>query len=376
MRAHDEQIRVDPGRLVLAHEEALRFYRGLLLDQYAGWPRQHLASRGLGYVLEPSSRWAVGYAPRGWTVLVEHLGRLGFRVDELDASGLATRTHRGHQVDRFRDRIVVPIRDASGSPVAFVGRARSNVASRVPRYLNSPATAVYRKGEILLGLGDQLRELRAGAVPVVVEGPTDLLAVGATAGLARSGFAVVAACGSSLTTDHATALRRASSSDVVVVATDSDRAGMRAAARAYGVLRREFAQVRSPCLPSGADPADVLRTGGAAILKDALTRARPLAHRLIEEEVRDSNPILDHLGGRLGTLRAVAPLVAQLPRNERAAEVIMLSRRLRIEHDLVTAVIADVVAPEPTNLRRRVHVRPAPAHPDHQPGARSGVERA
>jgi DNA primase len=340
-----ESSAVDPGRLVEAHRIAARFYRGLLLDPYVGWPREHLQSRGLGHVLVRSSRWEVGYAPAGWTVLVEHLRRRGFEVRELDASGLVTRTHRGTQIDRFWDRIVLPVRDADGRPVAFVGRARDDAGPGVPRYLNSPVSAIYRKGDVLLGLAEHNDRFHAGAVPVLVEGPTDLLAADAAIGRCHAPMAPVATCGTSLTTAQVTVLRSASSADVVVVATDGDRAGRRAAARAYGLLRPAFRQVLAPVFTGGADPADVLMSHGASALGNLLIRSGPLVRRLIEGEVADSAPVLDHLGGKLGVLRAIAPLIAELPRDDVAHEVRWLAERVRLDSDLVTRVIADAIAP-------------------------------
>jgi DNA primase catalytic core len=383
-----ESMTVDPSRLVAAHREAARIYRGLLLDPYVGWPREHLASRGLGNALEVASRWQIGYAPASWTLLVEHLRRRGFGVNELDASGLVVRTYRGDQVDRFRDRIVIPIHDATGQPVGFVGRARPGAGGDVPRYLNTPVTEIYRKGEVLLGLAEQRDRLRAGAVPVLVEGPTDLLAVDATSGPARAVRAAVATCGTSLTAAQVAALRDVSRSDTIFVATDADSAGRRAATRAYDLLYPTFRTVLTPDLPSGSDPADVLRHQGPHALRAALGRATPLVHKLIEAELFDSGDVLDHLGGKLGVLRAVAPLVSGLPRNDVAREITWLARRLRLDHSQVTGVIVEAVAPDgvelpsarPRAVRRaselRIPVAISSTRETHGLGIGPGVEQA
>jgi DNA primase catalytic core len=343
--------RVDPARLVAAHREAARFYRGLLLDPYAGWPRQHLARRRLAHLLEPSSRWQVGYAPRSWKVLVEHLRRRGFGVHELDASGLAMRTHRGTQIDRFRDRVVIPVKDANGDPVGFIGRARPGAPAIVPKYLNSPATSIYRKGELLFGVADQATRLERGAVPVLVEGPMDVVAVDTVAG---SRYAAVASCGTAFTQIQASRLRQVARGDAVLVATDADEAGRRAAARAEELLAARFRAVLAPSLPEGSDPSDVLEVGGRSALRAALADTTSLAHQLIGYEVERWNGVLDHLYGQIGATRAVAALVAKLPREQIAGEVEWLARRTGLDLQLITAVLVDAVAPDvPSTVRRR-----------------------
>jgi DNA primase catalytic core len=342
MPVRTESTTVDPKRLIEAHREAVRFYRGRLIDQYVGWPREHLVSRRLDHVLEPDSRWKVGYAPGSWTALVEHLRRRGFHAAELDASGLVIRTHNGSQVDRFRDRIMFPIRNPTGDPVGFIGRARPD--TDVPRYLNTPGTAVYRKGECLFGLAEQRDHLSDGAQPVIVEGPTDVLAVDTATGPAPTIRAAVAACGTALTVAQVDLLRRVSRSNSVLVATDADLGGVFAAEHAYKLLEVKFRTVLMARLPERTDPADIAAgRGGAAALRTLLGQPVPMARFLIEAEVARWRHVLDHIDGQVGAVRAVAPLVARLPRTQVASEVTWLADHVGLDHDLVTSVVVDAI---------------------------------
>ena len=127
----------------------------------------------------------LGYAPRGWTHLTDHLRTAGVSDQELLATGLVLVSGRGTLIDRFRDRIIFPVHDLGGHPVALLGRAVDRAATDrtgnpVPKYLNSPDTAIYRKGEVLYGLHEAQRALHKGAIAVLVEGPMDVLAVNRT----------------------------------------------------------------------------------------------------------------------------------------------------------------------------------------------------
>jgi DNA primase len=352
----------------------MQFYRGLLLDLYAGWPRAHLRSRRLGHTLEPASRWKLGYAPRGRDVLIEHLRRRGFAVHELDASGLVTRDHRNRQIDRFRDRLVFPIRNAEDEPVSFIGRAGPGASQRAPKYLNGPTTPIYDKSAVLFGLSEQCDRLIAGAVPVVVEGPTDVLAVDASVDLAGGERAAVAACGTALTQAQIDLLRRVTRRSVIVYASDADRAGRDAAARANRLLAGSFRTVLAPELPASADPADVLAKAGPGALRSALDRASPLAGLLVRAEVERWQPVLDHLGGKVDAVHSVAHLLAELPNEQVAACVSWLGRRLDLDPTVVTRALVDDLSPtRPGRVRtRRSHMtRPTTS----SPAAHRGIDR-
>ena len=163
------------GRLLAAHQEASGFYAERLAAADGEGPRAYLRSRGLGSLLT-ATPWKLGYAPASWTALTDHLHERGFTTDELLTAGLAVTTRTGGVVDRFRDRVMLPVRNHDGDLVGFVGRAAPHAGSDVPKYLNSPRTPVFDKSALLFGLSESHDALTAGAVPVIVEGPFDVLA--------------------------------------------------------------------------------------------------------------------------------------------------------------------------------------------------------
>ena len=184
----------------------------------------------------PSSDWHIGYAPAGWTALTSHLRRLGHHDDAIQAAGLATCSSRGTLIDRFRDRIMLPVHDAAGMLAGFTGRAHPDAGPDTPKYLNSPQTATYKKSHLLFGLYQARPDLARGAIPVIVEGAFDAIAVS----IADPGrHAGLAPCGTALTSQQAAQLSQAADlpRTGILVAFDSDTAGRKAAIRAHGILR-------------------------------------------------------------------------------------------------------------------------------------------
>ncbi|MBA2694640.1 MAG: AAA family ATPase, partial [Actinobacteria bacterium] len=223
-RAHEHQLRaeecpVPAQRLAQVNAMALGYYE----QQFAGggWARDYLADRfGRDVAGHPHVR--SGYAPPGWTHLLDHLRSRGVSDVELQESGLATTTKDGRLIDRFRDRVVFPITDQGGQVLGFVARRNpvtgDDTPHAGPKYLNTPATALFTKGNQLYGADADL--LKAGATPVLVEGPMDAHATTlATRGL----YVGVAPLGTALTGDQAAELARLG--DPVIVATDNDLPG-------------------------------------------------------------------------------------------------------------------------------------------------------
>jgi len=194
-RAAESELEV----LVRLHEDARAFYTAQLSS---GRPDAGQVLALLGQRAVPGEAvtgFELGYAPPGWSALVEHLRAAGYTDTQLLDAGVALATRRGTVVDRFRDRLMFPVRDPSGERVVgFIGRALHE-GPGVPKYLNSPQTVLCRKSEVLYGLGASpvRAALAAGARPVLVEGALDAIAVtaagaGAYAGVAPSGTAFTA----------------------------------------------------------------------------------------------------------------------------------------------------------------------------------------
>lgn len=290
-------------RVLEAAEAAAAWFRARLADPAEGRKaREYLKQRGVGEATRETL--GLGYAPDEWQRLFDHLVGKRFRPEEIELAGLALRrkTGDGHY-DRFRDRLIFPIRDLYGHPIAFGGRA---LGDGEPKYLNSPETPAYVKGEHLYGLDLARDAVRREGFAILVEGYLDLAAV------RQAGFDnVVASLGTALTPAQARLLAR--TTQRVVVSYDGDQAGVTAAARAIDALLEQRLEVRIADLPGGCDPDDLIRTRGAddfaAAIQEAPgwfefllrseSRARDLARP--EEKVAAVNALLPRLA-RLGTI--------------------------------------------------------------------------
>jgi DNA primase catalytic core len=301
---------VPRDRLVELNAHAAAFFAA---HTAGSWVPDYLRDRLSAGVPEELETGA-GHAPAGWRTLVDHLRGCGATEGELLAAGLAVRARTGGLIDRFRDRLTFPIRDATGVVRGFIAR-RNPVADGAdhagPKYLNTPTTDLYRKGDHLLGLYESLRALRAGAVPAVVEGPLDALALtmagrGRTVGLATLGTALTDRqadlIGPYLTGDDRD----------VLVATDGDAAGRRAAERMFWQLTGRGGAPRTLALPNGLDPADVLRRDGTRALSTAIEVAGSLADRLLDDQM--ARVVLDGTDGKSAArVRGLSTVIAALP---------------------------------------------------------------
>lgn len=346
------------SELVGVHLAAASFYRQQLQNSPNGWAAQHLHDRGVGAVLAPDPPCWVGYAPDGWSRLLDHLRQSGWDDRLLVAAGLASVTRSGYLVDRFRDRIVFTAHDIDLRTVGFNGRARS---SRL-RYLNSPTTVVYSKAQTLVGLGGQIDRLRAGAVPVFVEGPMDALAVT----LAGDDWVGAACCGTALTPEQARIVRRHSRTGTVVVGFDGDPGGRMGALRSLGVLSGVFDEVLFARMPDQQDPAAMYFVAPAQ-LRAVLGSARPLVDFAIEDELGRWEKVLDHLSGRVNAVRAVAPLVASLPPARVAGEIAKLAHAVHLDEQIVSKEVVTAVGRCPRHRSRARRRPPASVDADIDP---------
>ena len=238
--------------------------------------RDYLTGRDIKAVADG---FCVGYAPAGGG-LVAHLKQLGFDESVLLAAGVARAGQDGRLIDVFRDRVVAVIAD--GPTIAgFIGRAVQ--PDQTPKYLNSPATALFDKGRLLFGLAEGAARLRSGAIPVLVEGPMDALAI---AQYHPSNLVPVAACGTAVTDRHLSALAALVPSKRIIVALDGDVAG-RAASRTVGEkLAAAGWLARIPALMPGKDPAQLAAENGRDVLTWLHpTNCQPLIYRTIADMV-------------------------------------------------------------------------------------------
>lgn len=264
-----------------ARSTAQRWYS----QQLAGDPdaRAYLAGRGIDRDL--ARRLGIGYAPRSWTGLTEHLRGAGYPDQVSVEAGLVMRTARHTTVDRYRGRVMLPVRDGTtGRLVGFTGRATPAAPPDSPRYLDSPTSADYAKGAHAHGLWEGRRRFELGAVPVLAEGAFDAHAV-TLAGQGR--YVGIAPSGTALTGDQVCALDRVAplGGRRVVVAFDPDGPGQEAALAAFPLLAARGALVDAAVLPAGLDPAELARAAGPDRLRACLDDAQPLEDRIVAAQL-------------------------------------------------------------------------------------------
>ncbi|WP_432547425.1 DNA primase [Kineococcus sp. SYSU DK004] len=292
-------------RLLEAHRVAAELYAEQLeAPGAADAARRFLAERG--FSREQSARFGVGFAPAGGDVLLRHLRGRGFTEEELVTSGLAGRGQRG-LYDRFRGRLVWPIRDVSGATVAFGARRLFDDDRIEAKYLNSPETPVYKKSQALYGLDLAKRDISRRHQVVVVEGYTDVMACH-VAGVTTA----VATCGTAFGEEHARVVRRMLGADAggaeVVFTFDGDEAGQKAALRAFELDQRFSAQTYVAVEPSGQDPCDLRLSSGDAAVEALVASRVPLFEFAIRSTLRRFD--LDSDEGRLAAVDAAAPIIA------------------------------------------------------------------
>ncbi|QDY68797.1 DNA primase [Qingshengfaniella alkalisoli] len=261
-------------------EMAVRFYRTQLQGGAAQTAREYLTGRGLK--AKALERFEIGFAPDGRRALFEHLAAKGVEEKAIIDAGLAALPDDGGPAyDRFRNRIVFPIRDARGRCIAFGGRAMA--ANARAKYLNSPETVLFDKGRSLYNHGPAREAAGKGAALIVAEGYMDVIA------LVEAGFdGAVAPLGTAITENQLQLLWRIAPEPVI--ALDGDKAGLRAAMRVMDLalpMLEAGRSLRFCLMPEGKDPDDLLRAEGAGAMRRLLERAEPMVRLLWRRETED-----------------------------------------------------------------------------------------
>ena len=291
-------------RLLQANEAAEAFFQARLGDADSQPGRDFLGARGF----DPAAaqRFGVGYAPQSWDALSKHLRGLGFTMQELQDSGLVSTNERGSSYDRFRGRLVWPIRDTTGKTVGF-GARRLLDDDKGPKYLNTPETEVYHKAQVLYGLDVAKRDIGRSHEVVVVEGYTDVMAAH-LAGVDQA----VATCGTAFGVEHIKILRRIMDDEShrgrVIFNFDPDEAGRKAAMRAFAEENRFVAQTFVAVAPEGLDPCDLRLQRGDLAVRQLVEHPMPMYEFVIREQLRRHE--LRTAEGRVAALRETAPIVA------------------------------------------------------------------
>ncbi len=315
------------SRLYAANTAAAEFFRAQLLSPDAEAGRRFLGERG--FDAGAAAHFGVGFAPRGWDGMLKALTAQGFTREELSTAGLVSTGQRG-VYDRFRGRLVWPIRDVSGQTIGFGARKLFD-DDQGPKYLNTPETPIYKKAQVLYGLDLAKRDISRGDPRrvVVVEGYTDVMACH-LAGLTTA----IATCGTAFGTEHIKVLRRVMGDDnasgEVVFTFDGDEAGQKAALRAFTEDDRFNAQTFVAVAPDGLDPCDLRLQRGDAAVRSLMDGKQPMFEFAIDRKLGTFD--LSTVEGRVGALRAAAPIVAEIrDRLLRPGYERVLARRLGMD---------------------------------------------
>ena len=296
------------ARILSANKAAEDFFRDQLKTPEAEPGRKFLGERGF----DPSAaeRFGIGFAPRGGA-LGKHLKTLGYTEQEIVDAGLQGRGDRGDVYDRFRGRLVWPIRDITGQTLGFGARKLLD-DDNGPKYLNTPETAVYHKSQVLYGLDLARKDISRGRQVVVVEGYTDVMACH-LAGVTTA----VATCGTAFGVDHIKIVRRVigdvdnadtTGTGEVIFTFDPDEAGQKAASRAFAEEQRFAAQTFVAVAPDGLDPCDLRLNKGDDAVRRLIKTRKPMFEFMIRRQLDAHN--LETVEGRVAALREAAPVVA------------------------------------------------------------------
>ena len=291
----------DSRDLYAAVEAANRFF----IKQLAGSDKARAYLDGRGVDEATRGLFQIGYAPDGYSALKDALGKDERRMKLLERAGLFSRNDRGHVYDKFRDRVMFPIFDRRGRPIAFGGRVMAKDDG--PKYLNSPETVLFHKGRELYGLWQVRQANQKIERLVVVEGYMDVVS------LFQFGVPqAVATLGTATTPDHAELLFR--NAPDVYFCFDGDAAGRKAAWKALeSVIPRmkDGRQAFFLFLPDGEDPDTIVRKEGAGAFNARLAQATPLSRFFFDELGRDIN--LATLDGKARLAERAKPMLAQIP---------------------------------------------------------------
>lgn len=253
-----------------ANAAAARFFRRELLRATGGWPAQYLKEAGIEHVLSTESTWKVGYAPDTWSNLVDHLQSEGFSHATMVRAGLMRWTTDGDATDRYRDELILVARDHQMMSAGFIGIGPEGVARSL-----TPATAVHRPSNVLVGIEEQIDLLRGGAMPVIVDHPVDAIAVSEMSRRMDGQWAAFPVTGETLSTAQVRLLRKFSMSDSVAVVVSGDELSQRRAVGYIPDLMMQYDRVRAVALPGSVREFTSL-DDAAGRLRELLTTEPPV----------------------------------------------------------------------------------------------------
>jgi len=293
------------SRLLALNKFAAEYYQSQLETEEGLFARDFLVRRG--FAAESFESFGIGYAPKGWQNLITAATGAGYQPQEMVSAGLAMESDKGGY-DRFRGRVLWPIRDANSQVLGF-GARRLYEEDQGPKYLNTPETPVYHKSSVLYGLDLARKSIVKTRQIVVVEGYTDVMACH-LAGIQTA----VATCGTAFGEDHIKIINRllgqSSEPAEVIFTFDPDAAGEKAALRVYGDSSKFNALTFVASGPEGLDPADLRQKHGDQEIPKMLEQKKPLFEFVIRHRISQFS--LQDLDSRVAAARSAAPVVAEI----------------------------------------------------------------
>lgn len=321
-------------RLLEMHEVAQRFFTQSLEGEQGRIGREFLEGRG--FPSSSSREFGLGFAPKSWDSLTSQLKRAGFSEEEILAGGLASEGGRGIY-DRFRGRVVWPIKDMTSRTIGF-GARRLFDDDQGPKYLNTPETALYHKNQVLYGLDLAKKDIAKTKRVVIVEGYTDVMAAH-LAGVTQA----VATCGTAFGPEHVKIVRRLLGDDPtgqVIFTFDGDAAGQKAALRAFEFESEFTAQTFVAVEPDGLDPCDLRMAKGDGALRELIDGRKPLFEFVITTAI--SRYDLDSVEGRIAAVKASAEVLTDIrDRNSLSHYYRFVAGRIGVDIDEVESAVRD-----------------------------------
>ncbi len=327
---------INRSRLVAANLAAATYYQEQLQLPEAQHGRDFLTKRG--FDRDAAKLFGVGYAPDQWDSLFKFLKGKGFTEEELMLAGLIKEGTKG-PIDRYRNRLIWPVKDISGDVVGFGARKlASDEVDQGPKYLNSPETPIYKKNQILYGLDMAKKEISKTRQVVIVEGYTDVMAAH-LAGVTTA----VATCGTAFGDEHIRIIRRLlMDADAfrgeVIFTFDGDAAGQKAALRAFEDDQKFVAQTFVAVEPNGMDPCELRQAHGDPAVRELIARRVPLFEFAIKSVIAGYD--ITNPEGRVNALNQVAPLIGKIrDASLRPEYVRLLAGWLGMEVDIVSTAV-------------------------------------
>ena len=327
---------INRSRLVAANLAAATYYQEQLQLPEAQHGRDFLTKRG--FDRDAAKSFGVGYAPDQWDSLFKFLKGKGFTEEELMLAGLVKEGTKG-PIDRYRNRLIWPVKDISGDVVGFGARKlASDEVDQGPKYLNSPETPIYKKNQILYGLDMAKKEISKTRQVVIVEGYTDVMAAH-LAGVTTA----VATCGTAFGDEHIRIIRRLlMDADAfrgeVIFTFDGDAAGQKAALRAFEDDQKFVAQTFVAVEPNGMDPCELRQAHGDPAVRELIARRVPLFEFAIKSVIAGYD--ITNPEGRVNALNQVAPLIGKIrDASLRPEYVRLLAGWLGMEVDIVSTAV-------------------------------------